>query len=274
MLTLALAACKPAGPSGEVVATVNGKEITNQDLVAEARAGNNPHPDRRALLQEVVARVLLSQSAHEQKLDAYPGYPSDLVRIQQSFLAEKALQKLLKAPAPPTPAAIAAFEAANPYLFASRAKLGLNEIRFETSDNMKSLQGADDLAAVIAKLKAVNATFEQKTQTMDTAQMPAALSAHLVDAPLNQLQFFREGNTVLGVVVVARDPITLTPDQNAAIATQLMVKGAAENQVKAAVDQLKAKANIVYQKGYAPPAPAKPGVAPPSNATSGAAEVH
>ena len=260
-LSLALAACKPGGPSGQVVATVNGKEITSQDLLAEARANGGARQDPKAVLQQVIARVLLAQSAHDQKLDAYPGYPSDLVRIQQSFLAEKALQKILKAPAPPTPATIAAFEAANPYLFASRAKLQVNEIRFETADNMKSLQGADDLGAVITKLKAVSAPFDQKTQTLDTAQMPAVLAAHLVTAPLGQLQFFRQGNTVLGVVVTARDPIAVPPEQEAAIAGQLMTKVAAQTEVRTAVTQLQTKATIVYQKGYAPPPPAKPGAA-------------
>jgi EpsD family peptidyl-prolyl cis-trans isomerase len=260
-LALALAACKPGGPSGQVVATVNGKEITTQDLLSQARANGNARQDPRAVLEEVIARVLLSQSAHTQKLDAYPGYPSDLVRLQQSFLAEKALQQMVKPGAPPTPAEIAAFEAAHPYLFASRAKLQVNEIRFETADNMKSLQGADNLAGVISKLKSVNTPFDQKSQTLDTAQMPTELAAHLVTVPLNQLQFFREGNVVLGIVVVQRDPIVPSPEQQSAIAGELLVKSGAQNQVKAAVAQLRAKSSIVYQKGYGPGAPA-PAAAP------------
>lgn len=262
-LVLTLAACKPGTPTGQVVATVNGKEITSQDLLAEARAGNNPHPDARALLRQVITRVLLAQSAHDQKLDGYPGYPSDLVRVQQAFLAEKALQKIVKPGGPPTPAAIATFEAANPYLFASRAKLTMNEIRFETSDNMKSLEGANDLPAVVSKLKAVNAMFEQKSQTMDTAQLPAELSAHLVTAELGQLQFFRQGNAVLGVVVTQRDPVVLSPEQQSALASQLLVRSTAQNEVGSAVAQLQSKAKIVYQKGYAPPAPAPAAPAAP-----------
>ena len=258
-LSLALAACKPGGPSGQVVATVNGKEITTQDLLSEARASGNTRQDPRAVLQQVIARLLLSQSAHAQKLDAYPGYPSDLVRLQQTFLAEKALQKIVKPAGPPTSAAIAAFEAANPYLFANRAKLQVNEIRFETADNMKSLQGADNLASVTSKLKSLNAPFDQKTQTLDTAQMPTELAAHLVTVPLNQLQFFRQGNVVLGIVVAQRDPVVVPPEQQSAIAAQLLIKSGAQNEVKAAVAQLRAKAAIVYQKGYAPGAlPAAP----------------
>jgi len=257
---LAIAGCKPGGPSGQVVATVNGKEITSQDLVAEARATGNTRGSAQALLQEVIARNLLAQSAHDQKLDAYPGYPSDLVRIQQTFLAEKAVGKIVKPVGPPAPAAVAAFEAAHPYQFAQRAKVQVNEVRFETADNLKSMEGVDDLPGVVSKLKALNTPFEQHTQTLDTAQMPDPLAARIVAAPLGQLQFFREGNVVLGIVVVARDPVVVPPEQESAMAGQVMAKLAVQNQITAAVGRLRANAHIVYQKGYAPP-PAPAGAA-------------
>ncbi len=256
-LALAVVACKPGGPSGQVVATVNGKEITNQDLVSEAQASGR-NQSAQAVLQRVIARVLLAQYAHEQKLNSYPGYPSDLVRIQQTFLAEKAVAKLVKSSGPPTPAAIAALEAAHPYQFAQRARMQTQEIRFETADDLKSLQGANDLPQVLSKLKALNVTVDQKSVVLDTAQMPDQLSARLVAAPLNQLQFFRQGNVVLGIVITAREPVVGTQEQEAALATQLMGRMAVQNQFDAALNGLRAKAKIVYQKGYAPPAPTGP----------------
>ena len=258
-LALAVAACKPGGPSGQVVATVNGKEITSQDLASEARAtGATGNVNAPALLQQVVARMLLAQSAHDQKLDAYPGYPSDVVRIQQSFLAEKALQRIVKPGGAPAPAAIAAFEAAHPYVFSQRVRMQATELKFQTSDDLKSLQGVNDLPSVLSRLKALGVPVEQKSSVLDTAQMPDQLAARLVSAPLNQLQFFREGNVTLGIVISAREAVVGSPDQETAFATQLMAKMGVQNQVNAAVNQLKAKAKIVYQKGYAPPAPTPP----------------
>jgi EpsD family peptidyl-prolyl cis-trans isomerase len=255
-LGLAVAACKPGGPSGQVVATVNGKEVTTQDLLAESRASGSTQQTVQTLLQEVIARNLLAQSAHDQSLDAYPGYPSDLVRIQQAFLAEKALQKLMKPVAPPTPTDIAAFEAAHPFLFAQRVRAQVDEVRFETSDDLKSMQGVEDLPGVVAKLKSLNAPFDRKAQALDTSEMPDAMAAHIVAAPLNQLQFYREGNVVLGIVVLQRDPVVLPPEQESVVASGLIAKVAAQNQVNAELARLKAKAHIVYQKAYAPPAPA------------------
>jgi EpsD family peptidyl-prolyl cis-trans isomerase len=261
-LLLGMAACKPGGPSGQVVATVNGKEITSQDLAAEARATGNSRRSAPALLQEVIARNLLAQSAHDQKLDAYPGYPSDLVRIQQAFLADKALGKVLRPAGPPTAAAIAAFEAAHPYQFAQRSKVQVDEVRFETADNLKSMEGISDLAGVVAKLKSINAPFDRKSQTLDTAQMPDQLAERLLAAPLGQLQVFRDGNVVLGVVVLGRDPVIGPPEQEAAEASGVMAKLAVQSQVGAEVARLRAKATIAYQKGYAPPVAAASALAP------------
>ncbi len=252
-LTFGSSGCKPVGPAGEVVAIVNGREITNQDLLAEARATGNTRQGSQSLLQEVIARELLAQSAHDQKLDAYPGYPSDLVRLQQSFLAEKALGKVLQPIASPTPAAIAAFEAAHPYSFSRRAKAQVDVVRFETSDDLKSLEGASDLAAVMSRLKALNTPFDHKTQALDTAQLSDALAAQVVAAPLGRMQFIRQGNAVLAIVVAARDPTAPPVEQQGSMASGMMVKAAAQNQLATEVAKLRAHAKIVYQRGYAPP---------------------
>jgi peptidyl-prolyl cis-trans isomerase C len=258
-LALGVAACKPGSPpSGEVIATVNGREITSQDLLAEARASGQTNVNAQQLLQQVIARSLLAQSAHDQKLDAYPGYPSDLVRIEQSFLAEKALRSVVKPSPPPTPQAIAAFEAANPYLFSERVRLQVDQVQFENTDNMKSLQGADDLPTVISKLKALNVPFERKSRTLDTAQIPTEVSAQLAATPLNQLEFLRNGEAVVGIVVLARDPIEVPPDQTLSMATQLIERSGSQRQFDDEVNRLRAKAQIAYQKGYAPAPPKTP----------------
>src|SRR5277367_6372562 len=84
LASLAMAAgCSPHGPNGQVVATVNGQEITTQDLAAEARSSNQGGAaTKQSLLQAVIGRVLLAQEAHALQLDQTPGYPSDVTRMQ------------------------------------------------------------------------------------------------------------------------------------------------------------------------------------------------
>ena len=275
-VALAAAGCKAKAPSGQVVATVNGKEITGQDLMAEARgSGAQGRQDPRVLLQRVVARELLAEFGHDQKVDAYPGYPSDLLRIQQQFLAQKALQKVVKPPPAPSASDIAAFEAAHPYMFAKRMKLQTDQVRFQTSDDLKSMAATPDMKALVSRLNSLNTPFDRHEQTVDTAQLPAELADKIVSAPVGELLIIRGGDKVLAMVVESRDPITGTPEQMAAGAAKLMAAAATQAQVDATVKRLRAQAKIVYQPGYAPLAPpsgaptdssgAPPSDTPPSN---------
>jgi peptidyl-prolyl cis-trans isomerase C len=266
-VVMTAAGCKAKSPSGQVVATVNGKEITGQDLLSEARgSGAKGRQDPRVLLQRVIARQLLAQFGHEQKVDAYPGYPSDLLRLQQDFLAQKALQSVVKPPPPPSASDIAAFEAAHPYVFAKRMRIQTDQIRFQTNDDLKSLAGAADMKGLVSRLTSLNTPFDRQDQTLDTAELPAALADKIVAAPIGDLLLIREGDKVLGMQVQSRVPVNGTADQQAALATKLITAAATQRQVDDQVRSLHAQAKIVYQPGFAPPASAS-GAPPAASAT-------
>jgi peptidyl-prolyl cis-trans isomerase C len=254
VLALTAAGCKGGQqPAGQVVATVNGKEITAQDLMAEARAaGVRGHADPRPLLQRVIARVLLAQYAHDKKLDAYPGYPSDMLRMQQDFLARRALSSVIKAPPPPSASDIAAFEAARPFAFAQRTRLQVDEIRFQTSDNLKSVMGANDMPGLVSRLKGLNTPFQRQTRTLDTAELPSGMVTQIVATPNGKLMLIREGDGVVGMVIQQRDPLVLPQDQQDAIAAQIIGRAAIQRQGDAEVASLRNAAKITYQPGFAP----------------------
>jgi len=252
-MVLTMGGCTAKAPSGQVVATVDGKEVTDQDLSSEARAsGAGDHQDPRILLQRVIARVLLADAAHARKLDAYPGYPSDIIRLQQSFLAEKTLQEAVKPPAPPSSAEVAAFIAAHPYAFGNRMRIHLDEIRFQTTDNLNSVSGAVDLPALVSRLKSLSTPFARETRLVDTAQLPAPMADKIATAPIGQLLLLRQGNDALAIVVDDRQPIELAPDQQAAVAGQLLSTVASQREINAEVTRLRARAKIIYQRGYSP----------------------
>ena len=262
---VSVAACSPQTPKGQVVANVNGQEITVQDLQAEARAAPGQNQTVQALLQRVVARVLLAQEAHKERLDQYPGYPADIARLQQQAVVQKLLQATIKPPVKPTPASLAAFKAAHPFAFAQRQKLSVREVRFQTQNNMSELQGAGTIDAVISRLKSLNAPIQEDKQALDTAALPQGLSEKLVGAPAGELIFIRDGKSVLGMVIEGREPISLSPEQENAFATTLMSQASTEEQINAEITKLRNAGKITYQPGYppppvirAPPAPALP----------------
>lgn len=264
-LGLVTASCGQHAPKGQVVAVVNGQDVTAQDLATEQRSANQPPTaDSKPLLQRVIARVLLAQDAHARHLDSYPGFPSDLARLQQNFLAQKALQGVIKPPTKIAPDDLARFEASRPYAFARRMKVSLDEIRFSAADDLKSLNGADDFAAIESRLKSLNIQSQRTTRDMDTAQLPPGLAEKLATILFGQIFFIHEGDTALGLAVRAREPITLAPEKEAALATQAMAEVSTQQQIGAVLKDLRNKAKIAYQPGYAPTAPtaAKPATAP------------
>ena len=251
----------PKVTKGQVLAVVNGQEVTGQDLASEARADGGGTQSRQAVVQRVIARILLAQAAHDNKLDSYPGYPSDVGRLQQDFLAQKMLKAAVKPPGKPTPAQQASFIAGHPNIFTNRTRLQADEIRFQSLDDMKSLNGAQTIAAVASRLQSLNVPFTRESRAIDTAELPAPLAEKLMTLPAGQIFFLREQDVVLGVVIQGRQAVTLTSEQQAAIASQIMARASVQGQVDAEVKKLRTAAKITYQSGYAP-TPPKPQPAP------------
>ncbi len=86
-------------PSGQVVATVNGEEITASELRAEMRGFSSSDPKvmkaaQQAALQQIIVRNLLAQKAKEQKLDKTADYGLELRRGEQGLLAQTYQRKL------------------------------------------------------------------------------------------------------------------------------------------------------------------------------------
>lgn len=255
-----LAACKGHAPTGQVVAVVNGQEITGQDLAAEARASGAQ--TRQQAMQRVVSRVLLAQSAHAKGLDNYPGYPSEVARLQQDLLAQKALKAVVKPPAKPTPAAVAAFISAHPYMFKDRVRLQADEIKFQSADDMKSLADAANVASVAERLQSLNIPFARQTRTLDTAELPEPLAEKFLSVPADHIFFVRQGDVVLAIQILSRQPVAVPADQQAAAAAQVMTRVDEKQQVDAELKRLQSRAKITYQNGFGP-TPGKPAVTPP-----------
>src|SRR3546814_20658701 len=95
---LSLAACdgKPekSVPVGQVIASVDGMEITQRDLVAEidmiGPAEENPERAREAALQQIVVRKMLAKEARTRELDDSPDFG-----LLRQRAAEMVLQTLL-----------------------------------------------------------------------------------------------------------------------------------------------------------------------------------
>ena len=252
LLLPALGGCVNKTPKGQVVAVVNGAEVTTQDLRAEQRALGTASFNPQDLTQRVVSRVLLAQAAHADKLDAYAGFPADMLRLRQDYLAQQLIRTEIKPPPPPTPAQVNAFIQAHPLVFDHRMRLVLDELQFKALDGLNALQATNTLSEIEARLNALNTPVERRTITVDTAGIAPDLAKPLVQAPLNQLVLIRGTNATLAAVVQQRTPVVLSAEQTQALGRRLLTQLAGEQALEAKLQTLRSRASVAYQPGYAP----------------------
>lgn len=253
-----LMACSQKAPQGQVVARVNGDDITVQQLDSEARSmgPNGARVPKPALLQQVMARVLLAQAAHDQKLDQYPGYPADKLRMEQSALAQMELSKAVDQNPAITPADVAKFISDHPFVFANRQRYKLDQIHVPSGgsivDALKKYEVESDL---VSYLNRAGVPFTRGTAVVDTANILPQAAQQLAALPPGTLLYTQQGQEVIFSVISDHQPAIAPPAEQTAAATQLLRKQKVAEQVNAKVKQLQQSAKVSYQPGFEPPKP-------------------
>ena len=151
-------------PGGQVVAVVNGVEITQQELNTELQGANVPEgADQKkvmpVLLQRVIDRKLVAQLAKSVGLDKTPAYLTQLRVIQENLLVNQYAQKIAKTINLPDAAALDDFINGHPTIFTQRKRYTLNQIVFAPPSDPAVLQqlepthSLDAIAAVLTRAR-------------------------------------------------------------------------------------------------------------------------
>lgn len=254
---LGASGCHRSAPAGQVLATVGGKDITLQDVRAEGRADGVPatagHATDTALLQRVVDRTLLAQSAHAQKLDQTPEEPSDLARLQQTWLADKAAKRLLNGMTPPTDAQAEAFISAHPYAFAKRMRVSARTITIAAAPALLTqLKTYSSYDQALAFLKRLGVAMSTGVGQIDTAQLPSNAAAEVAGTPVGSLLITQPPGRIQVAEIQSRTPVDISPSDQLTLAKRSVASEAAAQRITAALSQLKSQTPVTYQPGYAP----------------------
>jgi hypothetical protein len=209
-----LGACHDTRPDGQVFARVDGRDITETELAAEARAA----PGTRAeLLERLVGRALLAEAAHRREADLSPLYLADLRRAREMLLVDS-LRRQIAAHVPlPDDAHARAFLLAHPWAYATRAQVTLV---------------AQDGAAT----------------GIDTATLDQSTAASVGSAAIGT------GVAIGGLSyrVAARKALPVAPAAALADARSMLVAQEVDRQMRAILVQSRADATIHYQPGFGP----------------------
>ncbi len=256
--------CSRQSSGQDVVSGVGGFEVPRAEF-EQARAtaaANGLHEPQSALLQRVVDQKLFAQEARREKLDRDLSVVQAIEAAKRSILASAYAERLVKALPPPSETQIADFYNRHPELFSARNVLGLEEISVN-GDPAQILELKKQFSASGGKLEALQATLARRGFTapiLQTERAPEDIDmaiapqfSHLKVGDSFVYQTLRDTHFA---VVTAVQPSPLSLAQAEPSIRNLLVKQGQRELVAKDVARLKAAANLVYAKGYAPTPPA------------------
>lgn len=169
-----LAGCADRTPTGQVIATVNGEDVTMRDLAAEMSAigyTGDAEQVRGPLLRQMVDRRLFVQAARAQGIDRSPEYLARFRRLREILLADMLVERMAREAPQPSPAELADHIAANPWAFAERRIVEVTDA--DGGDGANRRIDTADLTPDQAR--ALTAAPIGATVTLDTAGGPYPL---------------------------------------------------------------------------------------------------
>ena len=289
---LALSACGNSGklPDGQVVATVNGKDVTIHELNTEIGLIPNQGDDSLRKLVESVAlarvieRKMLVQEATKRKLDQNPQFLLAKQRINETLLVQ-ALQGDVQQKVTATPREYAQkFVAQNPQVFADRKIFTLDQIQFLRPANIDELplKEAKTMGDVEKILVGANIEYRRAPQQLDSLTVNPELTTEIVrlSSMVNPEPFmFADQPEGAPAPIIFINSVTnaktqpfigeraITYAQN--ILQRQEIQKRLGTELKAWTEAYKSK--IVYAKGYGPPVFPKTPAAPKAAAVKAVA---
>lgn len=260
LASLLLASCEKKA-EGQVVAVVNGDEITQGEVNEELKGANLPQgadiaAARKAAVQSLVQRRLLAAAAKDDGIEKDPDFLIQRKQLEDRLLVQFLAQRSARTMSRPDVGEVNAYIAANPGAFADRVIWRVNRILFPAPKDpafLKAMEGDHSIDAIVARLRAAGIKFTQDTATLDSGALAPDAYAKIATLPQGE-PFMRSQNGMVVVgTVIGKDAAPITGDQARAAATDRLMGQRVNSRLEERLKTLKASAKIQYQPGFAPP---------------------
>lgn len=252
---------------GQVIASVDGEDITIYELNAELQemslpAGVARKKVEQATLQKIIDRKILANLARERKLDKTPQYLLQTRRADEQLLANLVQQAVATKTPPPSTVDVEKYISENPWMFRERKLFLIDQIQFPMPADRKDLmayQPLKTLDEVEQKLVAENIDYRRVPTSLDTLQLPAQMVKSITTLPPGEVFVIPSGGALTANRIVEVRPTPLTGPEATKYAKEMVRRQRAIERTRSEFDPLinAAKAKISYQEGYEP-SPAKP----------------
>ena len=262
-----IAGCHKA-PTGQVVATVDGDEITLTELNAELATMQIPaNADKKlvqnAALERIIERKLLAGSARQEGIDQNPEFIVRRQQMEDALLVQLLAKKISGGVKAPGAGAIDKYMADNSNMFAGRTIYTVDQIQFDApkrTEYLKALAAAKTMPDVVTALDSNGIKYQRGNAQMDSAIVPPQMMAQILKVPAGEPFVVPMGGKVAVSVITGNKAAPMTGDTVRPYAMNAVKNAELGKLLQARLASEKGKAKIQYQSGFS--APPAPGAAP------------
>lgn len=276
-LSLTLAACgkgETEKPTGQVVARINGEDITQREVSVELEgAALPPNMTRReaekVALNNIVTRRALAAAAVERELTKTPQFMMQERRTAEQLKVQALARDIAEKVSRPSRDETIAFMDSQPEMFAQRKIYLVDQIQFPRPENIDELpfDTANSMAEVEKILNDHKIAFRRQPATLDAA---AANQNFMVEIrkmlERNPQELFMFNNARPGAApIILMNQVRetrVTPfvgDKAIEFGTRYLHNQRIQEALAAEVEKQRTSANerVVYQEGWEPAEPAE-----------------
>lgn len=259
--TLVTACGHKSDDTSATVATVNGENITQNQLDFAVKQIQAAHPAASApeagqVLQGLVEQRLAVQKAEKDKLDRNPGVLQSLEAARKDALARYYVEQFAAKIPKPTADEVKAYYDAHPANFAQRNIYTIQKVEARVSADKAgplaaAAQGAAGATAVADLLKA-QADGTKVDQTAQAAETLGPLLAKVSTMAVGQTIAIPQPNGLVALTVVGIQPQNVSLAQAQAGIEQVLWNQKKREALQAEAKELRSKARIDYLGKFAP----------------------
>jgi peptidyl-prolyl cis-trans isomerase C len=265
-------------PKGQVVATVDGQEITSLELRQEMNGFSSRDPKitkqaQQQALQQIILRRLIVEKAKEQKLDKSADYTLQVRRGEEGLLTQLYERKLATALPPPTKQEAESYVTDHPDQFANRKILTLDQLIAAPNNKLdpQKLASLKTLEEVKAYFDANTVPYQESSGEIDSLTANPQMMAQISKLPSGEVFVVPQRGAFVFNRIASTRTAPFKGDLATNYALNMLRQQRAGDAVRKNVEALRKAADpkIVYAAGYKPEAPAKappaaPAAAPPA----------
>ena len=240
----------------QVLAKVNDAEITVHQLnFVLAQTPNATAEQKQQLLDQLIDQELLVQKATELKLDREPNVVQAIEAAKRQILAQSAAERVIGKPAEASKAAIDAFYAQNPGLFADRKTYEFVMFVLPTASYNAAitaqLNDATSAAQVKSILDAAGVKFDMNEVTRSAEQLPMAMLPKFAAMNQGDILSMPEGEKLILLQLKASHAAPVAPADAEPMIKRFLGTSEAQNNAKAKLKAIRDVAKVEYLQKFA-----------------------